>query len=391
MLGAYDDTFVGIPIMDQYLHRCEAFAPKDPLHGGKQAAQAGVVNGVTVEADAPFPKISILDLAPVVAGSTPRAALLASVEHARQVDAWATRYWVAEHHGMPGIASSAPGVLIGALAAATERVRVGSGGVMLPNHAPLAVAEQFGMLEAMHPGRIDLGLGRAPGTDPATARALRRGVRETDFSEQLGELMAFFTGGFPAGHPYAALDAVPARGYQPGIWLLGSSGYSAQLAGMCGLPFAFAHHFSAENTLPALALYRDRFQPGTAAGALPAPYVMIGVNVVCAETDEAARELAEPGLLWMLRLRMGRLGLLPTQAEAKAYPWTAGERAVVEEIAASHVIGSPGTVERKLRELARLTGADELIVTSNVPDLTARAASSAALGEMVRRESLVAA
>ena len=284
---------------------------------------------------------------------------------------------------MPGIASSAPAVLIGHLAGATHRVRVGSGGVMLPNHAPLVIAEQFGMLEALHPGRIDLGLGRAPGTDQVTARALRRGVAEVDFTEQLGELMSYFTG-------RSTVRAVPAEGYQPAVWLLGSSGYSAQLAGLLGLPFGFAHHFSAANTLPALALYRDRFQASTAEGALT-PYVMIGVNVVCAETDEAARELAQPGLLSMLRLRMGRPGLLPSSAEARAHTWTDSERAVVAPIAESQVVGSPETVERRLRELARLTGADELIVTTNVPDPAARIASYAALGDMVRNATLVPA
>lgn len=331
-----------------------------------------------------LPRLSVLDLSPVVSGRTPRDALRASIDLARHVDGWATRYWVAEHHGMPGIASSAPAVLIGQLAAATERVRIGSGGVMLPNHAPLVVAEQFGMLEALHPGRIDLGLGRAPGTDQATARALRRGLAEVEFTEQLGELLGYFAG-------RSSVKAVPAEGYQPAIWLLGSSGYSAQLAGMLGLPFGFAHHFSAGNTLPALALYRDRFEPSTAVGALAAPYVTIGVNVVCAETDEAARELAEPGLLSMLRLRMGSPGLLPSLAEAKAHVWTDAERAVVAPIAESQVLGSPATVERALTELARLTGADELIVTTNVPDPGARTASYEALGELVRRAALIAA
>ncbi len=195
---------------------------------------------------------------------------------------------------MPGIASSAPAVLIGAVAAATTTIRVGSGGgvMMLPNHPPLVVAEQFGTLEALHPGRIDLGLGRAPGTDPNTARALRRSadpLSADDFPQQLGELLAFFGGDFPADHPYAPIVATPGRGNQPAMWLLGSSGYSAQVAGILGLPFAFAHHFSAQNTLPALRLYRERFQPSE---VLKEPYALVAASVVGADNDERAEYLA---------------------------------------------------------------------------------------------------
>jgi luciferase family oxidoreductase group 1 len=202
--------------------------------------------------------LSVLDLAPVPAGSTSRQALADTVALAQQVERLGYgRFWVAEHHGMPGVASSAPAVLIGAVAAATSTIRVGSGGVMLPNHAPLVVAEQFGTLEALHPGRIDLGLGRAPGTDPATASALRRGASADDFPQELLALRSFFSGDWSAGHPWSSLQAVPALGNGPAIWLLGSSGYSAQLAGLLGLPFSFAHHFAPQGTLQALELYRS--------------------------------------------------------------------------------------------------------------------------------------
>ncbi|HZQ86268.1 MAG TPA: LLM class flavin-dependent oxidoreductase [Acidimicrobiales bacterium] len=239
--------------------------------------------------------LSVLDLAPVTSGSTTGDALRHTLDLARHADRLGyNRYWVAEHHNMPGIASSAPAVLIGHVADATERLRVGSGGVMLPNHAPLVVAEQFGMLEALHPGRIDLGIGRAPGTDPVTAAALRRSAEALgadDFPEQLMDLIGFFTGEFPDGHPYRAITAVPALGNMPALWILGSSGYGAQVAGLLGLPFAFAHHCSADYTMPALALYRKAFRP---SDVLDAPYAMIGVGVVCADDDERARWLAPP-------------------------------------------------------------------------------------------------
>src|SRR6202040_1751903 len=238
----------------------------------------------------------VLDLAPVGEGSSPSDALQNSVRLAITAERLGyRRHWVAEHHNMPGIASSAPAVLIAHLAAATSTIRVGSGGVMLPNHAPLVVAEQFGMLEALHPGRIDLGIGRAPGTDQFTAAALRRApeaLSADDFPDQLMDLLGYFTGRWPEGHPFAQITAVPGRGYQPAMWLLGSSGYSAQVAGLLGLPFAFAHHFSPANTLPALALYREHFRPSE---ALDRPYAMVAAAVVCADTDDRARWPAGPG------------------------------------------------------------------------------------------------
>jgi luciferase family oxidoreductase group 1 len=324
---------------------------------------------------APLPAVplSVLDLAPVVSGSTPADALQATRELARRVETLGfTRFWVAEHHNMPGVASSAPPVLIGAIAAATQTIRVGSGGVMLPNHPPLVVAEQFGTLAALYPGRIDLGLGRAPGTDQVTARALRRSVEplsDDDFPRQLSELVGFFRGGFPDDHPYRAIQAVPGYGEAPPIWLLGSSGYSAQLAGMLGLPFAFAHHFMARNTLPALELYRRSFEP---SGVLPAPYAMVAVQVIAADTDEQAQALALPGALSFLRLRSGTPIQLPTVEEAAAYPWRPDERAFAAQRQEGQAIGSIETVRRQLSELLAATQADELMVTTMVPDTAAR-------------------
>jgi luciferase family oxidoreductase group 1 len=310
--------------------------------------------------------LSVLDLAPVGQGSSPAKALRSSIELAQEVERLGyRRYWVAEHHSMPGIASSSPAVLLAHAAAATSTIRVGSGGVMLPNHASLTIAEQFGMLEALHPGRVDLGIGRAPGTDPMTARALRRSAQlgADDFPEQLGELFAFFDGTFPEGHPYGRITATPALGYRPAIWLLGSSDYSAQAAGMLGLPFSFAHHFAGTSTLPALAAYRAAFKPSV---ELEQPYVMLGVAVVCADTDAQARWLAGSGALAFVRLRSGRPGLYPTPEEAAEYTYTPGERQILNGWTSTHVIGSPATVERGLRELVAATGADELMVTTMI-------------------------
>jgi luciferase family oxidoreductase group 1 len=310
--------------------------------------------------------LSVLDLAPVPSGSSATTALRNSLELARHVERLGYhRYWVAEHHNMPGIASSAPAVLIGHIADATSTMRVGSGGVMLPNHAPLVVAEQFGMLEALHPGRIDLGIGRAPGTDQLTASALRRtaDLSADGFPHDLAELIAFFHGTFPEDHPYRRITAVPARGNVPALWLLGSSLYSAQVAGMLGLPFGFAHHFSAANTLPALHAYRTTFRP---SAFLQEPYALIAAAVVCAESDERAKWLAMPSALSFLRLREGRPGQLPTPDEAHGYPYTEHERAAIEQRQADQVIGGPETVRRGLRELLERTQADELMLTTVV-------------------------
>ena len=329
--------------------------------------------------------LSVLDLAPVPDGGNAGDALRATVDLAQHVERLGyRRFWVAEHHNMPGIASSAPPVLIGHIADATTTLRVGSGGVMLPNHVSLVVAEQFGMLEALHPGRIDLGIGRAPGTDQATAAALRRSpeaLSADDFPDQLMDLLGFFTGRWPEGHPFARITAVPGRGHQPAMWLLGSSGYSAQVAGLLGLPFAFAHHFSPANTLPALAMYRSHFRPSE---VLDRPYAMVAAAVVCAETDEQASFLAGSGTLSFLRLRSGHPGPLPSPQEAAAYPYNDLERAFIDDRRATQIIGAPETVRRGLADLLTATAADELMLTTMVFDPADRLRSFELVADLAR-------
>ncbi|MBE1575204.1 LLM class flavin-dependent oxidoreductase [Amycolatopsis roodepoortensis] len=323
--------------------------------------------------------LSVLDLSPVVAGGGVADSLRNTLDLARRTEALGYhRYWLAEHHNMPGIASSATAVMIGQVAAATERIRVGSGGVMLPNHAPLVVAEQFGTLEAFHPGRIDLGIGRAPGTDQRTALALRGpgGLTAENFPQQFAELLAYFE-----HSDQRAVNAVTAEGNKPPVWLLGSSGFSARMAGELGLPFSFAHHFSAENTLPAVALYRDAFKP---SDVLDEPYVMLGVSVVAAETDERAQYLAAPSGLTFLSLRKGRPIPLPTPEEAAAYPYTDIERVFIEDRAASSIIGSPETVHKGLETLLADTGANELMITTMVHDQADRVRSYELVSELAR-------
>ncbi|RLK12402.1 luciferase family oxidoreductase group 1 [Micromonospora sp. M71_S20] len=323
--------------------------------------------------------LSVLDLAPVAAGATAGAALRHTTELARRTEELGyRRFWVAEHHNMPAIASSAPAVLLAHLAAHTSTIRLGSGGVMLPNHAPLVVAEQFGTLEALHPGRIDLGIGRAPGTDQVTALALRRtmeGLSAEGFPRELADLMNYFSGERPG-----PITATPGLGEQPAVWLLGSSGFSAQLAGLLGLPFSFAHHFSAQNTVPALALYRQHFRPSK---WLEQPYAMVAVNAVCADTDERAEWLAGPAALSFLRLRSGRPEPLSTPDEAAAYPYTEAEREFVRQRRDGQATGSPETVRRQLGELLARTGADELMLTTLVYDVADRVRSYELIAEHV--------
>ncbi len=305
--------------------------------------------------------LSVLDLAPVPAGTPAADALRNSIDLAVLVEHLGyRRHWVAEHHNFAGIASSAPAVLMAHLATATTTLRVGSGGVMLPNHASLAVAEQFGMLEALHPGRIDLGLGRAPGTDPNTAAALRRGPSTADdFPRQLGELLAYFEGTHPT------ITATPARGYRPALWMLGSSDYSAQVAGHLGIPFSFAHHFASTNTAAALAVYRDTFRP---SAWLEQPYSMIGVGVVCADTDEQAEFLAGPSALSFVRLRTGRPTQMVTPEEVAAYEWTPMEADLRRQWAGPTVRGDATSVRVQLDGLAQRFAVDELMVTTMVHD-----------------------
>lgn len=309
----------------------------------------------------------MLDLAPISTGSDAAEALRRSTELARLTERLGYhRFWVAEHHNLPGIASSSPPVLIAHLAALTSTMRIGSGGLMLPNHAPLVVAEQFATLEALHPGRIDLGIGRAPGTDPATARALRRspgGLAEAEFPQALIDLFGFLGAGFPEGHPYHGVRAVPGAGHAPAFWLLGSSGYSAQLAGRLGLPFAFAHHFSPANTLPALTLYRQAFQPSP---TLSRPYAMVAVAVFCADTDQRARWLAGSARLAMLRLRRGQPSTLPSPQEAATHPYSPHELRAIQALDDAYVMGEPARVLDGLRELLDRTQADELMITSQI-------------------------
>ncbi|WP_406198774.1 LLM class flavin-dependent oxidoreductase [Kitasatospora sp. NBC_01560] len=343
---------------------------EDQQERGPEPQTGAAIRG-TVRGTAPAP-LSILDLASVGVGYTPSEALAATTELARSAEEWGYhRFWVAEHHGMPGVASSTPAVLLAHLGAHTRTLRLGSGGVMLPNHAPLAIAEQFGLLEALHPGRIDLGLGRAPGTDPATARALRRGLAEgaDDFPQQLAELTHFLDGDFPDGHSFARLTAVPKGDGRPPIWLLGSSGFSAQLAGRLGLPFAFAHHFSSVNTVPALDLYRSSFR---ASAVLDEPYALIGVSAVAADDEASARRLARTVALGMLRLRRGNPGPIPTPEEAESYPYSPLEADFVDDLLGNVVLGSPGEVADGLESLRKRTGVDELMVTSHIHGHEAR-------------------
>jgi luciferase family oxidoreductase group 1 len=332
---------------------------RDGSRTRKDDGWSGVAAGVT-----PPARLSVLDLAIVGRGSSPASALGSSRLLAQEVERLGYhRLWVAEHHNMPGIASSSPPVLIAHLAAHTTTLRLGSGGVMLPNHSPLVVAEQFGMLEALHPGRIDLGLGRAPGTDGVTAAALRRTNRldADDFPRQLGELLGYFNGTMPDDHPFSKIRATPGLGYQPALWLLGSSDYSAHLAGVLGLPFSFAHHFAGGNTDAAVQVYRDAFRPSE---VLSEPYLMLGVNVLCAPDDDEAHYLAGPSRLSIARLREGRPDLYPTPEEAATHTYTPSEQAAIDGFARGHVIGDPKTVRAGLEELVARTGADELMLTT---------------------------
>lgn len=340
----------------------------------------------TAAGTAPVP-LSVLDLATVGSGSTATDALRTSEDIARLAeDRGFHRFWVAEHHSMPGVASSSPAVILAHLAAGTSRIRLGSGGVMLPNHAPLVIAEQFGTLEALAPGRIDLGLGRAPGTDGATAAALRRSDRlhegADEFPQQLGELVRFLDGSFPDGHRYARINAVPgpAQGStgRPPIWLLGSSGFSARLAGSLGLPFAFAHHFSAANTVPALDLYRESFRPSE---VLDRPHALIGVSALAADEEREARRQVLTGALAMVRLRSGRPGLVPSPEEAESEDFGPLEREVADGWLANVLHGTPDEVRDGLDALQKRTGADELMITANAHGGRARLRSYALIAD----------
>jgi luciferase family oxidoreductase group 1 len=327
-----------------------------------------------------MPPLSVLDLSPVASGSSAAQALRNTLDLARLADGLGfTRYWVAEHHNMPAIASSAPDIMIGQIAAATRRIRVGSGGVMLPNHAPLMVAERFKVLEALYPGRIDLGLGRAPGTDPATSYALRRrqGIsEEDDFLDRFNELMLMEARGFPPGHPFANVRAMPSDVPLPPIFLLGSSDYSAQLAGHIGAAFAFAHHFATFDAKEAMRLYRETFKPSPAHDR---PYAILATHVVCAETDDEAERLARTVDLNTVRRAKGEYLPLASPEEAAAYDYTPADRARIAQNRTRVAVGSPAALRQKLLPLVEATQAEELMVTTMIHDHDARRRSYALL------------
>jgi luciferase family oxidoreductase group 1 len=318
--------------------------------------------------------LSVLDLFPVSTGTAPTAAIQASIALARRVDELGyTRYWIAEHHSIPSIASSAPEVLIGHVAGLTRKIRVGAGGMMLPNHAPLHVLEVFRTLEALYPGRIDLGIGRAPGTDPVTSAALRRRSSEGgDVNDQIAELFAFANRSFPAGHPFSSIEIMPADAVMPPIWMLGSTSAGAGIAASFGVGFAFAGHFSMGEAAGAVARYRAGFR---ARGTLTGPRLIMAVTVVCGESDEHARELAAPLRVAMARLAGGRPGPFPSVEEARGYRFTSEELAVVARFAEGAVIGSAATVRAGLERLVERTSADELMISTVVPIHEERVAS----------------
>jgi luciferase family oxidoreductase group 1 len=314
--------------------------------------------------------LSILDLASITSGSTPSIALHNTLDLARHAEKWGYhRFWVAEHHNMPGIASSATSVVIGYVAAGTTTIRVGSGGIMLPNHAPLVIAEQFGTLDSLYPNRIDLGLGRAPGSDQAASRVLRRGLGTggEDFPELLSELRSYFDPA--AGFVNNAVRAIPGEGQSIPIWLLGSSGFSAQLAGQLGLPFAFASHFAPDYLLPALQLYRSSFKPSE---VLNKPYVMVGVNAIAADSEQEAKRLATSQQQTFLNLIRGRFGQLPPPVDSMDELWSPQEEAALRKQFSYSVVGDKDQISDKLQSIVDETRADELIIASQVFDHQAR-------------------
>ncbi|MBN9007696.1 MAG: LLM class flavin-dependent oxidoreductase [Rhizobiales bacterium] len=329
-----------------------------------------------------MPPLSVLDLSVVTTGTPPAKALRNSIDLAQHVDRLGyVRYWLAEHHNLASVASPVPAIMIGQIAAATQRIRVGSGGVMLPNHAPLVVAEQFKMLEALFSGRIDLGLGRAPGTDGATAYALRSRLdrREgDDFLERLHELTLWETREFPNGHPYHNVVAMPDDTPLPPIWLLGSSDYSAELSAQVGMGFAFAHHFASHDAVDAMTNYRNRFKPSRWRNA---PHAILAVAAIVADTDEEAEKLASSADLNRLRRDRGQYAPLPSVEEALAYPYSESERASVARNRSRLFVGSPATVIQKLSPLFEASKPDEVMVVTAIYDHGARKRSYDLLAE----------
>ena len=316
--------------------------------------------------------LSVLDLVPLGEGMTSHAALAASVALARRVEALGyTRLWYAEHHNMPGIATTTPELLIAHVGNATSRIRLGAGGVMLPNHSPLKVAESYRLLEAMHPGRIDLGLGRAPGTDGVTALALRRSrqaLGADDFVSELAELMAYDNGTMPPSHPFARIRAMPDDVRLPPIWLLGSSDYSARLAAELGLGYAFAGHFSPDPPEAAMHDYRARFS----SGALTRPHAILALSVFCAETEAAAERMAASMRVAFAELRAGRPARLPRPDDALAHPFAPDQLATLDFYRRVQIVGTPATVAREIEARATRTAADEIMVTTHAYELADR-------------------
>ena len=316
-------------------------------------------------------EISVLDLSPILQGSDAGQSFRNSLDLARNAERLGyQRYWLAEHHNMPGIASAATSVVLAYIGAGTHRIRIGAGGVMLPNHAPLMVAEQFGTLASLYPGRVDLGLGRAPGTDQLTAQALRRhltGGADT-FPQDVVELLHWFE---PA-KPGQAVRAVPGAGLDVDVWILGSSTFGAQLAAMLGLPYAFASHFAPAEMMRAAAIYRERFQP---SARLAAPHLMLGLNIVADETDAEARRLFSSLQQAFIALRTGSPGPLPPPVDDMDSRMDPHARAMLDAALSQAIIGSPRTVEAGLAEFVERTGADELMITSSIFDHEARVRS----------------
>jgi len=325
---------------------------------------------------------SVLDLASITEEGSPSASFRNTLDLARHAEKWGyKRFWLAEHHGMPGIASSATSVLIGHVAGGTSTIRVGSGGIMLPNHAPLVISEQFGTLESLYPDRIDLGLGRAPGSDQAVSRVLRRGLEAggEDFPELLAELRAYFQ---PDGAPANGIvRAIPGEGLNVPIWLLGSSGFSAQLAAQLGLPFAFASHFAPDYLMPALELYRSNFRP---SATLDKPYAMVGVGVTAADTEREAKRLATSQQQAFLNMIRGRFSRLPPPVDSMDGLWSPYEEAALNRQFGFAVIGDKEQVKARLRGIIESTGADELIIASQIYDHGARLRSYELIAEVGR-------
>jgi luciferase family oxidoreductase group 1 len=310
---------------------------------------------------------SVLDLSPIAEGSTAAQSFRNTLDLARHAERWGyKRYWLAEHHGMPGIASAATAVLIGHVASGTSTIRVGAGGIMLPNHSPLVVAEQFGTLESLYPGRIDLGLGRAPGSDPLTSRALRRNLLSDpdEFPRDVVELIDLMS-----DQPRQTIRAVPGTGLKVPVWILGSSLYGAQLAAMLGLPYAFASHFAPAQMMDAIELYRASFKP---SAHLAKPYVMLGFNVVAADTDEEAQDRATSMQQAFVNLRSGRPGQLPPPLPGYRDKVGPAQRSLLDGVLACTAIGSPETVRQGLQDFVDRTGADELMIASQIFEHSAR-------------------